>query len=276
MHYDPIKRNLGSLFNRRPWMRSLFYRLLDILLLRTWHIHRAIRQFAKDRSDSHHTHVLDAGSGFGQYAYYVARKFPEWKVSGIDIKEDEVAACQAFTRKTARKNLGFATADLTSFVQPDCYDLILSVDVMEHIESDRQVFSNLYQSLKAGGMLLISTPSDQGGSGVEKQGDTSFIEEHVRDGYSVDDIKNKLLDAGFSQTDIRYTYGKPGHISWLLSMKYPITLLGYSRLWFIILPLYYLLVMPFVLILNMLDLNQTHVSGTGLMVKAWKANHKTP
>jgi 2-polyprenyl-3-methyl-5-hydroxy-6-metoxy-1,4-benzoquinol methylase len=33
-----------------------------------------------------------------------------------------------------------------------------SVDVMEHIEEDVEVFKNFYQSLKDGGVLLISTP----------------------------------------------------------------------------------------------------------------------
>lgn len=41
-------------------------------------------------------------------------------------------------------------------------------------------------------MLLISTPSDQGGSDVSGDGEASFIEEHVRDGYNINDIQDKL------------------------------------------------------------------------------------
>ena len=43
MQYDPIKRTLGEFFNRASWMRKLFYKLLDLLLLRTWHVHRELR-----------------------------------------------------------------------------------------------------------------------------------------------------------------------------------------------------------------------------------------
>ena len=46
------------------------------------------------------------------------------------------------------------------------YNIILSVDVMEHIEEDVLVFQNFYKSLKNNGVLLISTPSDKGGSDV--------------------------------------------------------------------------------------------------------------
>ena len=40
MQYDPIKRSLGRVFNTTPGLRILFYRLLDLLLLRSWHIRR--------------------------------------------------------------------------------------------------------------------------------------------------------------------------------------------------------------------------------------------
>ena len=50
MHYDPIKRSLGNVFNRTPWLRRLFYFLLDLLLLRTWHVHRELRAWSKGRT----------------------------------------------------------------------------------------------------------------------------------------------------------------------------------------------------------------------------------
>ena len=53
-------------------------------------------------------------------------------------------------------------------------------------------------------------------------------------------------------------------------MKYPIKMLNASKIFFIILPFYYLLTFPFSLIFNTLDLWLTHKTGTGLIVKAWK------
>lgn len=119
-------------------------------------------------------------------------------------------------------------------------------------------------------MLLINTPSDQGGSDVADHGDQSFIGEHVRDGYGKKEMEEKLNRAGFKKVEINYTYGKPGKISWRLSMKYPIMLLGVSKFFLVLLPFYYLLVMPFALILNLADVRMKHKSGTGLMVKAFK------
>ena len=49
MHYDPIKRSVGSVFNRSPFMRKLFYNLLDLLLLRAWHVHRELKSWSKNK-----------------------------------------------------------------------------------------------------------------------------------------------------------------------------------------------------------------------------------
>lgn len=273
MQYDPIKKDLGSVFNKSTTRRILFYKLLDLLLLRTWHIKKAIRQWSKGIGGD--MHILDAGSGFGQYTYFLAKKNSSWDIHGVDVKTEQIEDCRKFFAKSGIKNVQFELADLTQFLRKNTFDLVLSVDVMEHIEEDGKVFENLCQSLKPGGMLLISTPSDQGGSDVHehehKPGQVqSFIEEHVRDGYNIDEIQQKLKSAGFSRTQAQYTYGWPGKISWKLSMKYPISMLNVSKAFFIILPFYFLATYWFVLLMNLLDVRLAHSTGTGLMVKAWK------
>lgn len=273
MNYDPIKKTLGRLFNHSTLLRKVFYHLLDILLLRTWHVHKALHAFARNKQSAG-AQVLDAGSGFGQYTYYLARKYPGWNILALDVKAEEIEACEAFFNKAGLTNAQFREGDLTVFRQEKAFDLILSVDVMEHIVPDEQVFLNFFHSLREGGLLLINTPSDQGGSDVHDPEQESFIGEHVRDGYGIQEIEEKLKKAGFNKVEALYTYGAPGKISWKLSMKYPILLLGVSKLFLIILPFYYLLVMPFALLLNALDVNKRHKTGTGLMVKAYKINHK--
>lgn len=273
MQYDPIKRSLGKVFNKNPFLRKLFYQLLDLLLLRAWHIRRELRK--RSHSSPKVTAILDAGSGFGQYTYRMAQWFPQSTIKAVDIKPEQIEDCNQFMQKVGLNNqVNFEIADLTRFQEAEKYDLVLSVDVMEHIEEDVKVFRNFYASMKSGGMLLISTPSDQGGSDSHdhdhEEGVHGFIDEHVRDGYNIQDIEAKLKSAGFAKVEARYSYGVPGKISWKLSMKYPILVLGVSKIFFLILPFYYILVFPFALILNFFDLGMRHKSGTGLIVKAWK------
>ncbi len=273
MQYDPIKRKLGKVFNATPALRKLFYRLLDILLLRSWHIRKALRQWVNEYKGS--KKVLDAGSGFGQYDYYMATKYKDWKIKGIDVKEEQIADCNQFFSKVGLENVTFEKADLTKFVETEAYDMVLCVDVMEHIEEDELVLRNFYKSLRPGGFLLISTPSDKGGSDVHHDhdhgdGSQSFIDEHVRDGYGIVEIAAKMKRAGFAKTEVQYQYGKPGKIAWRLSMKYPIMMLNTSYLFFIPLPFYYIITYPIALILNIIDVKLVHATGTGLIAKAWK------
>lgn len=268
MEYDPIKHSLGRIFNRNPLLRIFFYRLLDLLLLRAWHIHKALKEW--NTPGKKHAQILDAGSGYGQYTYFLHRHNPGWNILALDVKEEQIGDCNNFFRKINAQNVLFKTYDLTIFKCEPTFDLALSVDVMEHIENDLLVFKNICASLKKGGMLLISTPSDRGGSDASDHSSTSFIGEHVRNGYNISEIQEKLLLAGFSKAEATYSYGTPGKISWKLSMKYPILLLSYSRLFFVLLPFYYVITYPFSFILNFIDVQTKHRTGTGLIVKAWK------
>jgi SAM-dependent methyltransferase len=269
MKYDPIKQGLGRVFNRTPYFRKLFYQLLDLLLLRAWHIKRELRRARNQIGEE--ADVLDAGSGFGQYTYFMSRLSGKWRIKGVDVKEEQIRDCQAFFYAIgANGRVSFEKADLTTFREKQRYRLILCVDVMEHILEDTEVFGNFAYSMKDDGILLISTPSDQGGSDVHDDHHDSFIEEHVRDGYNISDIRKKLNRAGFSEVRARYSYGWPGRISWRLSMKYPIMMLNASRLFYVLLPFYYLLTFPVSMVLNWLDVRLEHKDGTGLIVRAVK------
>jgi SAM-dependent methyltransferase len=273
MQYDPIKRSLGKVFNQTPFLRKIFYRLLDLLLLRSWHINKELALWTKQNRGERH--VLDAGSGFGQYVFRMARKNHNWKITGLDVKAEQIADCNQFFSRIGFDNARFEVADLTKLAYQEQFDMVLCVDVMEHIEEDVLVLKNYQKALKPGGMLLISTPSDQGGSDVhhhdeKPEGAVGFIDEHVRDGYGIAELAGKLKTAGFAKSEIRYQYGKPGKLSWKLSMKFPILILNASKLFFVVLPVYYLLVFPFCLLLNYLDVKGKHSSGTGLVAKAWK------
>jgi SAM-dependent methyltransferase len=265
MEYDPIKKGLGVIFKATPFSRMLFYRLLDVLLLRTWHIKRELRTWVKTKGDA--VSILDAGSGFGQYEYFLSSLNKHWNIKGIDVKDEQIADCNNFFRQINRTNVRFEMVDLVKFSEVDQYDLIISIEVMEHIQEDVAVMQNLYRALKPGGMLLISTPSD-----ITRHGDDDpFVGEHVRHGYDPKDMEAKLRQAGFSSPRARYTYGIPGNISWHLSMKYPLTMLNRTRLFFSILPLYYAITFPFALLLNLMDVHTRHAGGRGLLVSALKA-----
>ena len=231
---------------------------MDMLLLRQWYVKREIKKyFPKDKP----VRFYDAGAGFGQYSYFILKYFKNTKVHAVDLKTDYM---DSFARYAVKHNLQDFTAqqaDLTAYVPKDKFSLILAIDILEHIENDEQVLRNFRQVLDKNGKLIISSPSTFDES-------AKFTEEHVRPGYSKEEIISKLENAGFKIVSFDYSYGKWGHIAWLLSMKYPMNMLGKSKLFFLLLPIYYLLFYPLSALFMLCDLNMKIKTGTGIIVVA--------
>lgn len=269
MQYDDIKLRLGNIFNRNTLTRRCFYWLLDLLLLRAWHIHKEIRRWARE-SVSKQAHILDAGAGFGQHSYYLSRFSDKWSIYAVDIKQEQICDCNSFFYNQGINNVFFQTQDLTELDKAETFDLILSVDVLTYIEDDVQVMKNFHRALKPDGMVLLCSPSLQAGTAAFDGRQRANYEGRVRNGYGKKELREKLTQAGFSKIAMRYIYGKAGKISWKLSLKYPMAMLDISQYFAYLLPFYYLLTYPACYALNWLDMRWNHKKGMGLLVKAWK------
>ena len=272
MDYDPVKDRLGQFFWATPARTKAFYRALDAVFLRSWYVRRALRRILAEAPAGRPFRVLDAGTGFGQYTYWLVRTFPAVEVVAVDVKEDYLARAEAFLKTTPYAGrVRFAEADLTEpLADAGPYDLCLSVDVMEHIEDDRAVFRNFARVLRPGGHVIVNTPSDLGGSGITEPGQESFIGEHVRDGYNAAELAEKLQTAGLPVVETTYTYGRYGSAGWRVLVQGPIRALNASRLAALALPFYYAVAGPVGLALNRADMVRPNARGTGLLVVARK------
>lgn len=267
MKYDPIKKVFGNAVSDNSFLRKVFYWLLDLMFLRSWHVRKKVRELYPKNTKMD---IFDAGMGFGQYTYFMAKRFPDSSILAVDVKNEQVEDCRKFFSKCGYNNVKFEIADLTKIDYKDKFDFILCVDVMEHIVEDELVFNNFYSALKKGGKLLVNTPSNLGGSDAHDDDDESFIEEHARIGYSKEDITGKMNRAGLEVESFDYAYGKYGTISWRFGIKYPILIAGASKFFILLLPFYYLFTLWFVLILMWLDVHTDNKEGTGVLVVAEK------
>ena len=88
-------------------------------------------------------------------------------VTAVDVKADYLDDTRRFFDAVGLSDRAeFREEDLTRLRLEGPFDLILSVDVMEHIEDDRAVFGHFHRVLAAGGHVIVNTPSDLGGSAV--------------------------------------------------------------------------------------------------------------
>lgn len=265
MHYDPIKNIFAHLIKSNILLRKIFYFLLNLFFLRSRYIRRTLKKIIQEINE-YHPVILDAGTGFGQYSYFIAKKFPNTKVLAVDIKEDYLKDASEFFQKMKLNNVEFKIDDLTKISYENEFDLILCVDVMEHIEDDTGVLKNFYRALKSNGYLIINTPSTFGGSDAHDEDDQSFIGEHFRTGYSKEEMFEKLNLAGFNHFDGFYTYGSWGDLAWRIGIKYPMLILNKNKLFLLVLPLYYTIILPVFLLMNFLDTKSRIERGTGLIV----------
>lgn len=263
MHYDPVKNIFARLIKKIPFLRKIFYWLLDLFFLRSWYVRRELKKLRMQLGTNEIT-VYDAGTGFGQYSYFMYKKLQPVKIFSVDVKKDWIEDAKSFFSKIKADNINFETEDLLHINHENKFDLILCVDVMEHIADDVKVFQNFYRALKHGGYLLINSPSVYGGSDVHDEEDESFIGEHARVGYSKEEFENKLHPLGFKTYKSQYTYGYWGDKAWRLGIKYPMLLLNVSKIFFIILPFYYLITFPFTFLLMVLDFNLENKIGSGI------------
>ena len=269
MYYDPVKEIFASVIKKNPLLRILFYKILDLIFLRSWYVRRELKKLRKEFGNKN-LEILDAGTGYAQYTYFMTKKLQPNNIYAVDVKEEWIKESKEFFSERGFSNVRFGIEDITSINYDERFDLIVCVDVMEHIEEDIPVFRNFYNALKKGGYLLINTPSTFGGSDVHEEEGKSFIGEHAREGYSREDFKSKLKPIGFSIHSSKYSYGFWGDKAWRLGIKYPMLLLNISKIFFLVLPVYFLVTFPFVFVMMLVDYVSENKIGTGITLIARK------
>ena len=258
MQYDNVKDKFAVAIDKFPVFRKLFYFLLDMLLLRQWYVKREIKKYFSAKKQ---LRFYDAGAGFGQYSYFILKHFKKAKVHAVDLKTDYMDSFADYAKKVGWQNFTIQQADLVDYTPKEKFDLIIAIDILEHIEDDEQVLRNFRKVLDKNGKLIISSPSNFDES-------AKFTAEHVRPGYSKEDICSKLERAGFNIRSFTYSYGKFGHIYWKLALKIPLSLISKFKILAIFLPIYYILIYPIAFGFMLLDYYNKNEIGTGVIVVA--------
>lgn len=270
IEYDPVKDKFSAIIKNSRILRRFFYFLLDLFFLRSWHIRRMIKQTGDPLDQKGEWQLLDAGCGFGQYDRFILDRFNNVKVDSVDVKKDYLLDNEHYFAEDVRRGrIRFYTADLLEFESDQAFDMAICIDVLEHIEQDVRVIKNISNQLKQGGYFLMHSPSHY--SEEDGDEDDSFVGEHARPGYSKEEISAKLKQAGLQPEKVHYTYGFWGHKAWVLSVKWP--MIAFNKLGLLAaLPLliYYPIVLPFCLLMNVSDLYTKNEKGNGVYALARK------
>jgi 2-polyprenyl-3-methyl-5-hydroxy-6-metoxy-1,4-benzoquinol methylase len=184
--------------------------------LRTIYLQKYVRRFR-------FTKVLDAGCGPGQFTFYLAKKYPRAKFTGYDLSEQDIKKCHDKKQELQLNNVQFKQLDLFELNEEERYDLIYTIDVLEHIVGNLEVIRNLDRALKKEGILYIAMPNEKSHRYLlPEKCFKKYIEwsskEHIGDQYSVKELASILESLGYKILYARRTFGFFGKLSWELDM----------------------------------------------------------
>jgi trans-aconitate methyltransferase len=211
---------------------------------------------------SKYKNILDAGCGPGIFTFEMAKRLPGSIVTGVDIEDALLDTNKEISKKLHLENCRFENIDLTGMEDKDRFDLILSVDNLEHIEDDENVLRRFHDALTEEGELIIHVPGFYRRWYFFGWAENFYVEGHYRSGYTLDQLREKLEHAGFNIHRIDYTYG------WLETItnniSYWITRAEMKN------KMLYALVFPFLNCISYFGRNSRPAKGAGVLAIASK------
>ncbi len=155
--------------------------------------------------------ILDAGCGRGDHTIYLAQRYPNATVVGLDIDESRIAMNQRIASALGIRNVSFEVRDLRSLPWVGRFDLVVSIDVLEHIVEQQAVMEALRRTLVSGGHFFFHVPTIRRTPvpfSTRLGGFHDWAEhEHTADERSAEEFVALVGQAGLTVTEYLPTFG---------------------------------------------------------------------
>jgi SAM-dependent methyltransferase len=152
--------------------------------------YRALLRHTGDFADED---CLDLGSDNGVISYLLRSRGGRW--TSADLTEKAVASIRSLVGTNVHR------IDGTTLPFADgSFDLVVVIDLLEHVSDDGATMAEIARVLRPGGALVVNTPHDMPRSLMrsvrERVGLTDEWHGHVRPGYTLESLR-ELLGAAF-------------------------------------------------------------------------------
>jgi SAM-dependent methyltransferase len=131
--------------------------------------------------------MLDVGCGSGQTSLWFAAMYPEWRIFGLDVAPEGLAAARGLGINVSRAS----ALDLPH--RDASIDVVVTLDVMQHLPlngGDVRAMREIRRVLKPGGVLMLRTNAQA----FPRTPDDVQFDFHR---YEPRELRGKLENAGF-------------------------------------------------------------------------------
>jgi 2-polyprenyl-3-methyl-5-hydroxy-6-metoxy-1,4-benzoquinol methylase len=157
-----------------------------------WFVGRRAVVFSLLRRFASHGALLDVGVGTGLNAALFAKA--GYSVTGIEPSADAIS----FAKQKAPSVHIIETTFPSSDIPSDTYDVVVMLDVLEHLDDDRAGLAEVRRVLKPGGVLLVTVPA----FAFLWSGHDELAHHHRR--YRRGELVRKFVSAGLTPTKTSY------------------------------------------------------------------------
>jgi tRNA (cmo5U34)-methyltransferase len=104
--------------------------------------------------------ILDVGAGTGLLSAFVLQKFPDARLTLVDIAENMLEMAEG--RFASREHTRYLACDYSSTDLGGPYDIVCSALSIHHLapEEKRRLFLRIYEALEPGGMFVNADQAD--------------------------------------------------------------------------------------------------------------------
>ena len=142
--------------------------------------------------DNNKPKILDIGAGTGLCSYFLLKKYPDAKLTLIDLSEKMLFIAKK--RFANNVTVEYITEDYTRYKSAEQYDIIISALSIHHVpdEDKEHLYAKIYELLKPGGVFVNAD---------QVLGHTKFLENLYQT-----DWQGKIAASGLSKAELDAAY----------------------------------------------------------------------
>jgi cyclopropane-fatty-acyl-phospholipid synthase len=115
----------------------------------------ALAETVKNAAIEDGMRILELGCGWGSLSLYLARQFPNTRITSVSNSASQRAYILDLARQRGLTNLDVMTADMNDFATDERFDRVVSVEMFEHMSNWRALLSRVRGWVKPDGRLFL-------------------------------------------------------------------------------------------------------------------------